>query len=152
TVAGGKLAGTVTPPRGWRRADGTEGPRFHGGVDVTRRSPVVLQRLALSVVLGTIVVLAAQPHPALPPPGDISAGAGTGSFNGSSTGGDGDGGPAVSANIPGPYGVVSTGPGTYYFSQGSAPNIPDYTRVRVVQNGTINSAAGGAVPPSPDGV
>ena len=111
---------------------------------VPRRLALLCAALTLATVVGGRSLTA---HAA---PGDITTVAGTGNFFGGTSGHDGDGGPAVQASIPPPFGLA-TAPGKYYFSQNGFNN-PDFNRVRVVQNGTINSVAGGVEPPTTDGV
>jgi hypothetical protein len=115
-----------------------------------RSSRITRRRIALYAALALTVLIAGLPLRAHAAPGDITTVAGTGTCCGG--GADGDGGPALQAHIQPPYGIV-TAPGKYYFSENEGFfNNPDVNRVRVVQNGTINSVGGGVYPPTTDGV
>src|SRR5262249_45214327 len=112
------------------------------------RSRARRRALAASALLSIVTALVAvPPRPALAAPGDVTTVAGTGSFFGSG-GGDGDGGPPLSADLLPPY-RVAIAPGAYYLSQTGFST--DYNRVKVVQNGVIPTVAGGADPPLADG-
>lgn len=115
---------------------------MNGTPAISRRRKV----LYAAVVLATVIAggLPLRAHAA---PGDITTVAGTGAF-GYHVGSDGDGGPPLSANLHPPYGVA-TAPGRYYLSQNGCN---DCDRVKVVQNGIINTVAGGTFPPLTDGV
>src|SRR5262249_4424890 len=90
--------------------------RDRGGPGMQRTSPAGVRLAALCVTLTLASVLGAAPIAALAAPGDITTVAGTGSFTGGTSGGDGDGGPALQASISLPFGVA-TAPGKYYLSQ-----------------------------------
>src|SRR5215472_10782791 len=118
---------------------------------MNRPFSVSVRRAALYAALVLVTIAGGAPLTAHAAPGDITTVAGTNTCCGSG-GGDGDGGPVLQSHLVPPYGIV-TAPGKYYFSENLGNfKSADVHRVRVVQNGTINSYAGGVYPPTTDGV
>src|SRR5215831_12106313 len=115
-----------------------------------RASTVSVRRAALYAALLLATIVGGAPLTAHAGPGDITTVGGTGTCCGG--GADGDGGPVLQAHLQPPYGIV-TAPGKYYFSENEGTfKSADVNRVRVVQNGIVNSVAGGVYPPTTDGV